>query len=55
VRAKNSDDQLTLDSGATRFFAAVNISDGTYEPLNETAEVQTEGVDPVNASAVVAE
>ncbi|MGD9236338.1 MAG: flagellin hook IN motif-containing protein [Desulfobacterales bacterium] len=55
VKANNSDDQLTLDSGATRFFAAVNISDGIYAPVNETVEVQTEGVDTVNASDVVAE
>ena len=55
VKANNSDDQLTLDSGATRFFAAVNISEGTYEPVNATVEVQTEGVDAVNASDVVAE
>ena len=55
VTANNSDDQLTLDSGATNFFAAVNITDGTYEPVNETVDVQTEGVDTVNASDLVAE
>jgi hypothetical protein len=55
VAANNSDDQLTLDSGTTHFFAAANITDGTFEPLNETIEVQTEGVDTVNASDLVAQ
>ena len=55
VTANDSESQLILDSGATNFFAAVNISDGTYEPVNDTIEVQTEGVDTVNASDLVAE
>ena len=55
LTSNNTGNQLTLDSGATNFFAAVNISDGTYEPVNETVEVQTEGVDTVNASDLVAQ
>ena len=55
LNSNNSDSQLILDSGTTNFFPAVEISDGTYEPVNESIQVQTEGVDVVNASDLAAE
>ncbi len=55
LNSNDSDSQLILDSGTTNFFSAVEISDGTYDPVNESIEVQTEGVDVVNESDLVAE
>ncbi|MGD2184476.1 MAG: hypothetical protein PVI71_00050 [Desulfobacterales bacterium] len=55
LNSNNSDTQLILDSGTTNFFPAVEISDGTYEPVNETIQIQTGGVDAVNTSDLVAE
>jgi hypothetical protein len=55
LNANDTDSQLILDSGTTNFFAAVEISDGTYDPVNESIEVQTGGVDVVNASDLTAE
>jgi hypothetical protein len=55
LTSNNSDSQLILDSGTTNFFSAVEISDGTYEPVNETVQVQTGGVDAVNTADLVAE
>jgi hypothetical protein len=53
--SNNSESQLTLDSGLTNFFSALEIADGTYESVNETVQVQTEGIDYVNASDLAAE
>ena len=53
--SNDSESQLVLDSGLTNFFSALEISDGTYEPVNETIQVQTEGIDFVNASDLAAE
>jgi len=53
--SNNSESQLTLDSGLTNFFSALEIADGTYEPVNETVQVQTEGIDYVNASDLTAQ
>jgi hypothetical protein len=53
--SNDSESQLILDSGLTNFFSALEISDGTYEPVNETIQVQTEGIDFVNASDLAAE
>jgi len=55
LNSKDSDSQLILDSGTTDFFPAVEISDGTYDPVNESIEVQTEGVDVVNESDLAIE
>ena len=55
LTSNNTDSQLILNSGATNFFPAVEISDGTYEPVNETIQVQTSGVDVVNTSDLTAE
>ncbi|MDH3882722.1 MAG: hypothetical protein OET63_00795 [Desulfobacterales bacterium] len=55
LTSDGTDSQLILDSGTTNFFSAVEISDGTYDPVNESIEVQTEGVDVVNASDLAAE
>jgi hypothetical protein len=55
LTSNNTESQLILDSGTTNFFSAVEISDGTYEPVNETVQVQTGGVDAVNTSDLVAE
>jgi hypothetical protein len=51
----DTDSLLILDSGTTNFFAAVEISDGTYDPVNESIEVQTAGVDVLNESDLTAE
>ena len=55
LNSNDSDSQLILDSGTTDFFPAVEISDGTYDPVNESIEVQTEGVDVVNESDLAIE
>jgi hypothetical protein len=55
LTSNNTSSQLILDSGTTNFFPAVEISDGTYEPVNETIQVQTGGVDVVNTSDLAAE
>ena len=44
-----------MDSGSTGFFAAAEISDGIYEPYNDTIEVQIGGVDVVNSSDLAVE
>jgi hypothetical protein len=53
--SNDTESQLILDSGSTGFFAAAEISDGTYEPYNDTIEVQIGGVDVVNASDLAVE
>jgi hypothetical protein len=55
LNSNDSESQLILDSGSTNFFASVEISDGTYEAFNDTIEVQTGGVDVVNASDLAVE
>jgi len=55
LSSNDSESQLILDSGSTDFFAAVEISDGTYEAYNDTIEVQTGGLDVVNASDLAVE
>jgi hypothetical protein len=55
LSSNDSESQLILDSGSTNFFPAAEISDGTYEPFNDTIEVQTGGVDVVNASDLAVE
>ena len=55
LNSNDSDSQLILDSGTTNFFSAVELSDGTYEPVNESIQVQTQGVDVVNASDLAAD
>jgi hypothetical protein len=55
LSSNDSESQLILDSGSTNFFPAAEISDGTYEPYNDTIEVQTGGVDVVNASDLAVE
>jgi hypothetical protein len=55
LSANDSESQLILDSGSTGFFPAVEITDGTYEPVNETIEEQTGGVDSVKSSDLTSE
>ena len=55
LTSNDSESQLIVDSGSTNFFSAVEISDGTYEPVNETVEVQTGGVDAVKSSDLTVE
>jgi len=55
LSANDAESQLTLDSGSTNFFPAVEITTGTYEPVNETIDVQTGGADAVNASDLTVE
>ena len=55
LSSNDSESQLILDSGSTNFFPSAEISDGTYEPYNDTIEVQTGGVDVVNASDLAVE
>ncbi|MEJ2475830.1 MAG: flagellin hook IN motif-containing protein, partial [Desulfobacterales bacterium] len=55
LSANNSDTQLILDSGSTNFFPEVEITDGTYEPVNESIDVQTGGVDAVKSSDLTLE
>ncbi len=55
LNSNDSESQLILDSGSTNFFSAVEISDGTYEAYNDTIEVQTGGLDVVNASDLAVE
>jgi hypothetical protein len=49
LTANDAESQLIVDSGTTNFFPAVEITDGTYEPVNETIEVQTGGADSVES------
>jgi hypothetical protein len=55
LSANDAESQLILDSGTTNFFPAVEITDATYEPVNETIDVQTGGADAVNASDLTVE
>jgi hypothetical protein len=55
LSANDSESQLILDSGSTGFFPAVEISDGTYEPVNETIDSQTGGADSVKSSDLTSE
>ncbi|MGW8301280.1 MAG: flagellin hook IN motif-containing protein [Desulfobacterales bacterium] len=55
LSSNDAESQLILDSGTTNFFPAVEITDGTYEPVNESIEVQTGGVDAVKASDLTSE
>jgi hypothetical protein len=55
LSSNDAESQLILDSGTTNFFPAVEITDGTYEPVNETIDVQTGGADSVNASDLTIE
>lgn len=53
LNSDNPDNQLILDSNSTDFFSAVGISDGTYNSLN--GSIQVEGIDVVNASDLTVE
>ncbi|MEJ2220768.1 MAG: flagellin hook IN motif-containing protein [Desulfobacterales bacterium] len=55
LTANDAESQLIVDSGTTNFFPAVEITDGTYEPVNETIEVQTGGADSVESSDLTLE
>jgi len=55
LSSNDADSQLILDSGTTNFFDSVEITDGTYEPVNETIDVQTGGVDAVKSSDLTSE
>jgi hypothetical protein len=55
LASNDSESQLIVDSGSTNFFPAVEITDGTYEPVNETIDVQTSGVDAVKSSDLTVE
>ena len=55
LSSNDAESQLILDSGTTNFFPAVEITDGAYEPVNESIEVQTGGVDAVKASDLTSE
>ena len=55
LSANDAESQLALDSGTTNFFSSVEITDGTYEPVNETIDVQTGGVDVVKSSDLTSE
>ena len=55
LSSNDAESQLILDSGTTNFLPAVEISDGTYEPVNETIDVQTGGVDAVKSSDLTSE
>jgi hypothetical protein len=55
LSSNDADSQLIVDSGTTDFFPAVEITDGTYEPVNETIDVQTGGVDAVKSSDLTSE
>ena len=46
LNSDNADSQMTLNDGATHFFAAVGISEGTYNSLNDL--IQTEGIVVIN-------
>jgi hypothetical protein len=55
LSSNDAESQLILDSGSTNFFQEVEISDGTYEPVNESIDVQTGGVDTVKSSDLTLE
>ncbi len=55
LSSNDAESQLILDSGTTNFFPAVEIPDGTYEPVNETIDVQTGGIDAVKSSDLTSE
>jgi hypothetical protein len=55
LSANDAESQLILDSGTTNFFPVVEITDDTYEPVNETIDVQTGGVDAVKSSDLTIE
>jgi hypothetical protein len=55
LTSNDAEIQLTVDSGSTNFFQAVEISDGTYEPVNESIDVQTGGLDAVESSDLTVE
>jgi hypothetical protein len=55
LSSNDAESQLILDSGTTNFFSAVEITNGTYEPVNETMDVQTGGADAVNSSDLTVE
>ena len=55
LSANDAESQLIFDSGTTNFFPAVEITDGTYEPVNESIDVLTGGVDAVKASDLTSE
>ena len=46
LNSDNADSQMNLSDGATHFFSAVGISEGTYNSLNDL--IQAEGIDVVN-------
>lgn len=55
VLSENQGQQLILDSGATNFFPAVEISDGTYNSEEALVEADTLAVDAVSTSGFMAE
>ena len=55
LSGNDAESQLILDSGSTNFFPAVKITDGSYEPVNETIEVQSGGADAVKSSDLTLE
>jgi hypothetical protein len=55
LSSNDAESQLILDSGSTNFFPEVEITDATYEPVNESIDVQTGGVDTVKSSDLTLE
>ena len=53
LNSDNPDRQLTLDSGATNFFAALEISDGTYNALTDI--IQSGAFNVVNTPDLLVE
>ena len=53
LNSDNADSQMNLSDGATHFFSAVGISEGTYNSLNDL--IQAKGIDVVNTPDFIAE
>ncbi|WP_447968544.1 hypothetical protein [Nitrospira sp. M1] len=55
ITANDPEDQLILDSNGTAFFAALEITDGTYDPVHNTAGVNKaqKGVSPKQTAEFV--
>ncbi|WP_454064827.1 hypothetical protein [Candidatus Nitrospira salsa] len=55
ITANDPEDQLILDSNSTAFFASLEITDGTYDPVQNTAGVNKaqKGVSPKQTAEFV--
>jgi len=50
LNSDNAESQMILSEGATNFFSAVRISEGTYNSQNDVIEAQSQGVNVVDVT-----